>query len=337
MALVGTPGFGRSDILKPRRHRPVSGRPGLRGIPREAQVHRVEAERGAESTRLKKAWRRLRAPVVGLVLGLVLVKGYDRWRIARMTPAERRDTARGHCDRAREIQDEACRRLKESPIYLPKDVMAQMIAEYTRALEIDPDCMEALESRAYWRWFRGDVDDALGDYAELLRRQPRNALAWYQRGRIHCERGEHGKAIADYTQALAIEPHHQGGACLGARARCRMDTGDYRGALEDYQADGGYDSWPIGDCHAALGQHAEAVAAYDAYLKRSDAPVARYRRGLSRFRLGDRAGALEDFRRACQDEGQARDEAQGHVRNTPADPVCELLKEALLPLPERPR
>lgn len=300
-------------------------------------MYPVESQAGTESSRWRRAWRLLRAPVVGLALGLALVKGYDRWRIARMTPVERRDTAKGHCERAQEIQDEACKRLNLAPIYLPEDVLDAMIAEYSRALVVDPGNVEALGNRAYWRKFRGDGKGARADYDELLRLQPGNALAWYQSGNLRCDHGDHAAAIEDYNRSLAAEPHRPGQAVLGARARCRMEVGDYRGALADFQAQGGYDSWPIGDCHAALGEHAEAVAAYDRYLQRSDASLVRLRRGLSRFRLGDSAGALEDFRRACQEEGQARDEAQGHVRNTPADPVCELLKEALLPLPERPR
>ncbi len=284
-----------------------------------------------------RAWRRLRAPILGLALGLALVKGYDRWRIAQIKPEERPLFAHAHCLRAREISDEACRRLKLSPIYLPKDVMGDMIREYSRALKIDPDHLEALHDRAYWLWYRGERDEALDDYDELLRRSPRSALAWYQRGRIRCESGDHKSAIDDYTHALAIEPHHQGGSALGARASCRMDVGDMVGALQDLEAEGGYDHLRIGDCRQALGRHAEAVKAYDAWLRTSRSTGVLYRRGVSRFWSGDHAGALDDFTRACEPDGDERRTALAFLEREPGNPMSEVLRQALLPKPERER
>lgn len=291
----------------------------------------------ARPARGPRAWKLLRAPLVGVALGLLAVKGLDRWRISRLTPEERRSAAHAHCERAQEISDEACRRLKVGPIYLPKDVMGAMVGEYSRALEIDPDHLEALDGRAYWRWFRGDSNEALADYDEFLRRETGNPLVWYQRGRLRCERGDHRGAIEDYTRSLQVEPRRPGSATLGARAYCRRECGDWKGALEDLLADGGYDSLQIANCCQALGRHAEALPYYDKYLLRSSSDEVRYRRGLSRFATGDRAGALEDFSRACQEEAQPRRDAQAFIQAHPGDSMSAVLLEALQPKPERGR
>jgi tetratricopeptide (TPR) repeat protein len=295
----------------------------------------LQQEQPPTGAKPRRAWRWLRAPLVGLALGLALVKGVQRWQISRLTAEERASAAHAHCERAQEISDEACQRLKVAPIYLPKDVMGDMIREYSRALDIDPNHLEALDGRAYWRWFRGDSDEALEDYNEFLRREPGNALVWYQRGRLRCERGDHKGAIEDFTRSLQIEPRRPGSAVLGARARCRRETGEWKGAIEDLVADGGYDHLSLGDCHQALQDHAAAVAEFSAYLKTSDAPNVRWRRGWSRFATGDRAGALDDFRFACASDCEMRRRAEDFILQKPLDPMTAVLKEALVLQPER--
>ncbi|MBI2922292.1 MAG: tetratricopeptide repeat protein [Planctomycetes bacterium] len=281
-----------------------------------------------------RAWRHVRAPLLGLLLGWGVVKGVDRLRIARLSPQERSQLAHEHCVRAQAICDEECLTRNVGPIILPEDVIEEMIDEYSRALEIDSGHLEALHSRAYWREFIGDPAGALDDYDDLLRRDAGNALAWYQRGGLLCDRGDHTAAIADYTRSLEIQPHRPGSAVLGARARCRRESGDWRGALADLEAEGGYDRLSIADCRQALGEHAEAVKGYDAWLRSSSSTEILYRRGVSKFSIGDRDGALEDFTRACQNDGSPRADALTFIREHPGDPMSDLLQEALRPLPE---
>ena len=108
--------------------------------------------------------------------------------------------ARAHCDRAREIQDEACTRLGVGPIHLPTEVIKEMIREYSKALEIDPENAEALHDRAYWRRYAGDGRAARADYDKLLRIAPANSLAWYQRGGMRCSGGDHAGALCGHNR-----------------------------------------------------------------------------------------------------------------------------------------
>ena len=76
----------------------------------------------------RRAWRWLRAPLIGLALGLAVVKGVDKLRIARLSPKERAFAAREHCRRAQEICDKESARLGVGPINLPREVMGDMVA-----------------------------------------------------------------------------------------------------------------------------------------------------------------------------------------------------------------
>jgi tetratricopeptide (TPR) repeat protein len=53
---------------------------------------------------------------------------------------------------------------------------------------------------------KGDGDKALADYNDAIRVNPKDALAYNDRGLLWRERGEPDRAIADFTTAIAINP-----------------------------------------------------------------------------------------------------------------------------------
>jgi len=53
---------------------------------------------------------------------------------------------------------------------------------------------------------KGDGDKALADYNDAIRVNPKDALAYNDRGMLWRERGEPDRAIADFTTAIAIDP-----------------------------------------------------------------------------------------------------------------------------------
>ena len=52
----------------------------------------------------------------------------------------------------------------------------------------------------------GDCEKAIADYTEAIRLDPKDAKAYYNRGVAYGEKGERDKAIADFTEAIRLNP-----------------------------------------------------------------------------------------------------------------------------------
>jgi tetratricopeptide (TPR) repeat protein len=55
---------------------------------------------------------------------------------------------------------------------------------------------------------RGESDSAMADFNEAIRLEPRNEAAYFNRGLVWSARGDHDRAIADYTRAIQLDPKY---------------------------------------------------------------------------------------------------------------------------------
>ena len=53
---------------------------------------------------------------------------------------------------------------------------------------------------------KGDYDRAIADYTEAIRLDPKFADAYYERGAAYSAKGDYDRAIADYTEAIRLNP-----------------------------------------------------------------------------------------------------------------------------------
>jgi tetratricopeptide (TPR) repeat protein len=105
-----------------------------------------------------------------------------------------------------------------------KEVANKAIADFTQAIKINPKYAEAYYYRAHAyklapseryttedghsdrRLARKDANKAIADFTQAIKIDPKYAEAIASRGEVYSYIEEYGKAIADFTQAIKIDP-----------------------------------------------------------------------------------------------------------------------------------
>jgi tetratricopeptide (TPR) repeat protein len=105
------------------------------------------------------------------------------------------------------------------------------LAKYPRSFDVG----DALNGRCWARalWGR-DLDRALDDCNQALRRGSRLAQVLDSRGMVHLRRGEFALAIKDYDAALKLQPKLA--PSLFARGLAKRKSGDAAGGAADIAA-----------------------------------------------------------------------------------------------------
>jgi lipoprotein NlpI len=80
------------------------------------------------------------------------------------------------------------------------------IADYNRALELDPKFAAAYNNRGIAKVRKDDFDGAIADYSRALELDPKFAAAYRRRGIAEQAKSDFDGAIADYDRALELDP-----------------------------------------------------------------------------------------------------------------------------------
>jgi tetratricopeptide (TPR) repeat protein len=76
------------------------------------------------------------------------------------------------------------------------------------ALQVDPRCVLAYAARAWAQAFLKKFPQAERDLREVERLAPQTPIVWQCRGALHILKGEYDRAIADYTEAIRLDPNY---------------------------------------------------------------------------------------------------------------------------------
>jgi tetratricopeptide (TPR) repeat protein len=106
------------------------------------------------------------------------------------------------------------------------------IADYTKAIEIDPKVTGAYVNRGNAWSYKGNYDKAIADYSKAIEIDPKVAQAYYGRGRAWGEKGDYDKSIVDLTKAIEINPKLS--YAYDIRGNAWREKGDYAKAIADY-------------------------------------------------------------------------------------------------------
>lgn len=108
---------------------------------------------------------------------------------------------------------------------------ANAVADYTRALELDPDFALTWHNRGLVFAALGDFERAIADYGQALARDPEFGAAWGSRGVANRELGRFEAALGDLNRAIELDAdaarHYQN------RANVRCTLGDVDGSVAD--------------------------------------------------------------------------------------------------------
>jgi tetratricopeptide (TPR) repeat protein len=76
----------------------------------------------------------------------------------------------------------------------------EAIADYTRAIEIQPDFLDAYFGRGTVYLKQGKLDEAFADFNHTIELNPDYAHGYWGRGGAYYVLGDYPKAIADYRE-----------------------------------------------------------------------------------------------------------------------------------------
>lgn len=84
------------------------------------------------------------------------------------------------------------------------------VADFTEAIRLFPKYSQAFNDRAATRFLARAADEAiLPDLDEAIRLDPKSAAAFMGRGEAYEKQGDRDRAVADYRQALTLDPEEK--------------------------------------------------------------------------------------------------------------------------------
>jgi tetratricopeptide (TPR) repeat protein len=109
--------------------------------------------------------------------------------------------------------------------------IAEAFAAFTKAIELDPRNGVAFRERGRAKLFTGDYEGALADYGRAILLDPMDYDAYKGRAQVQRALKHYAESLEDCDTAISINP--QDADVFDLRSRIKQKTGDYKGALQD--------------------------------------------------------------------------------------------------------
>ena len=178
------------------------------------------------------------------------------------------------------------------------------IADYTGAIKLNSQYMEAFAARGLARAKLKDFRGAIADFSQAIKINPNLAEIYAVRGITRAELKDFRGAIADFNQALKINPNFA--EIYTVRGITRHELKDFKGAIADYtqaikinpNLAPAYNNRGI--ARAELKDFKRAIADVNQAIKINPNFAQAYAmRGMYRAKLKDFKGAIVDFQKAA--------------------------------------
>ena len=179
------------------------------------------------------------------------------------------------------------------------------IEDYTKAIEINPNYIQAYNNRGAVKRELKDNYGAIADYTKAIEINPNHSSAYYNRGAVKSELKDNYGAIADYTKAIEINPNFSN--AYNNRGKSKAILKNYYGAISDFtktieiNPNHSHAYYNRGNAKFILKDYYGAISDCTKDIEiNPNKSVAYFRRGLSKYFLGDTNGACKDARKALE-------------------------------------
>ncbi|MGH7984491.1 MAG: tetratricopeptide repeat protein [Candidatus Udaeobacter sp.] len=179
------------------------------------------------------------------------------------------------------------------------------IADYTRAIRLNPRETAAYNNRGLAKEGKGDLNGAIADYGRAIQLNPKDVFAYNNRGNAKADKGDFDGAIADYDRAIRLDPKYA--SAYYDRGLAKKKKNDFAGAISDYNrlieldpkfakayCDRGVAKRRNGDLDGAIIDYDRSIELDPEYA------VAYHNRGNAKDDKGDLDGAIGDYTRAIE-------------------------------------
>ena len=179
------------------------------------------------------------------------------------------------------------------------------IADYNRAIRLNPKESAAYNNRRLAKEGRGDLNGAIADYSRAVQLNPKDAFAYNNRGNAKAAKGDFNGAIADYDRAIRLDPKYAN--AYYDRGLAKKKKNDFAGAISDYNrvieldpkmakayCDRGVAKRRKGDLDGAIIDYDRGIELDPEYA------IAYHNRGNAKDDKGDLNGAIADYTRAIE-------------------------------------
>ncbi|MBC8492880.1 MAG: tetratricopeptide repeat protein, partial [Chloroflexi bacterium] len=125
----------------------------------------------------------------------------------------------------------ALQHVEQGASYYEQEQWEQAIAEYDKAIALDPDCAMAYNQRGYIHNRNGQFDLAVADFTRAIELNPEYVEPYTNRGYAKNMQGQYDLAIADLTRAIELAPDFA--KAYGNRGHSYNRKGQFHLAIAD--------------------------------------------------------------------------------------------------------